>query len=192
MAVPLLLIGTALQIAGRYGANMAQAQSELQNAQFYEEQAQFQQFTKQREIGLIARNYAAQYGQQAGVYAAAGVDVGSGSASLMLGGTLARHAAESLAAAKKYDLEMRLTRLRGAASQAHADTLSSPGFNLIQAGTTALSAYTDSLGSGGKTGGGTDFAGSGPMSPGGGITSIDPTLSTFGGVQYKSKYLGDM
>lgn len=159
------LVGTALQMFGQVGANVEQALAETQNAKFYEDQAKFSQFTKQRELSLISRNYAQQYSQRASAYAGGGVDA-SGSAEAVLGIVTARHFEEALAVSKKYDIETRLALLRKHQSEDVAGTLSSAGYNAVQMGGTALTAYNKyNQGTGGNVNYTTNFYGSGPMSP---------------------------
>jgi hypothetical protein len=159
----LALIGTALQIFGKVGANVQQGMAELQNASFYKEQADFAQFTKQRELSLISRNYAQQYSQRQSAYAGGGVD-SSGSAEAVLGIVTARHFEEALAISTKYNLESKLARMRGTQSSDVAGTLNSTGYNLTQGATTALTAYNE-YNKGGSSSVYTSYQGSGPMSP---------------------------
>lgn len=167
MGVPLIVAGTALQIVGNLRANFDQARGELQNAAIYREQAALAQFAKEREIGLIARDYATTYGRQTSAYARGGVDV-SGSAGLMLGMTMARYAEEAFATARKYDLESKIAMMRGDRSQEYADTLRSGEYNLLQGATTVLNAASEYGRAGGSFSGNTQYYGSGPMSPKGG------------------------
>lgn len=149
MAIPLVLMaaGTAMSMIGQMSANMSQAQAELQNQKFYDDQARFAQLSAQRAESLAEIDYTTKYGAQLSAYASGGIDI-SGSAALTVGGTVRQALDEIWAIKEKGTLEMKLARMRGNQSGERAATLSSAGYNAVQAGTTALSAYTKSEGFG--------------------------------------------
>ncbi len=149
MAIPaaLMLIGTATQMIGQWTSNADQAVKERQNEKFYGEQAAYARLSAIRAEALAGFSYSAKVGQQIGAYASGGVD-SSGSAALTLAGTLHNALDEIWAIKQKGDMDVKLARMRGIQSGQNADTLSSTGYNAMQAGSTALGAYTKSEGFG--------------------------------------------
>lgn len=143
-----MAIGTGIQMIGQFAANKRQAKAQLENARFLEKQADFARSAMNRSIRIAEQEYANKYGQQAGAYAASGVDVGSGSASLLLAGTYASALEELNAIRKRGELDIELARSRANLNRDEAMMLQSPGFNLLQAGGTFLSNYTASEGFG--------------------------------------------
>ena len=150
MAVPLVLMaaGTLMQIAGQYSANMAQALEEEKNAAFYREQAKYARQSALRAEDLAGFEYTYKIGQQVGDYAASGVDAGSGSAAVTVGGSIAQFLGEISAIRKKGDLDVKLATMRGVSSDRTANILKSDRYNIMQAGTTLLSGFTKSEGYG--------------------------------------------
>jgi hypothetical protein len=146
MALPLVLMaaGTALQIAGQYSANLAQAQSELANAAFYREQANFARESMFRETDLAERRYEQVRGSQVGAYAYGNVDL-SGSAAMTIAGTVAAKFSELQAIRDKGNLDIKLAVLRGNKSAELAGTLQDAGYNTMQAGRTLLTNYGKGL-----------------------------------------------
>ena len=149
MAIPLVLMmaGTAMQMIGQYSGNMAQAAQEKQNAKFYAEQAHYAQISALRAETLAEFSYTNKLGQQLGAYASGGVD-SSGSASITMGGTIANMLDEVFSIRRKGEMDVKLARMRGIVSQDRADTMGSVGYNVMQAGTTAISNYASSEGFG--------------------------------------------
>ncbi len=149
MPVPfaLMAVGTGLQIAGQWSANLAQAKQEAQNAQFYKEQAEFARLSEQRAQAIAEFDYTYKIGQQVGNYAASGVDM-SGSASITMGGTIANYINEAFAIKKKGELDFKLAMSRSKLSSENARTLSSVGYNLMQSGGSLIKAYGASEGFG--------------------------------------------
>lgn len=80
MSWPLFAAGVALQVAGQWAANEAQAEAEKANANFYRAQADFAAAAGKREAKLFAKEAAYAKGQQVGTYAFSGVELTSGSA----------------------------------------------------------------------------------------------------------------
>ena len=149
MASPLVLMGagTALQIAGQWMSNWEMAQQERRNAAFYQEQAQYARLSAMRAEQIAEFDYTHKVGQQISDYAGSGVDI-SGSAATTIGGTLKNAIDEVWATKKKGDMDVKLATMRGSFAQDRADTLASPGYNALQAGTTLLRAYAGSEGFG--------------------------------------------
>lgn len=197
MAIPLALMaaGTVTQMLGTYAANIQQAIKEQQNAAFYREQAVFAKEAALRAERLAGFEYATKFGQQVGAYAASGVDM-SGSAALTVGGTIANALSEIDAIRKKGALDFKLAYMRGAQSDETANTLNSPGYNLMQGAGTLIGNYTRSEGFGswnadrpGLTDKYVGF-GAGLNNPGGTSTSTSTSTSylfgTSGGYKYGS------
>lgn len=141
MAVPLLLIGAALQMGSQWAANSARGEQELLNAKWYDEQANFASENMYRALKRTEVSYAMQYGSQVSAYAKGGVDVGSGSALAMISNTLASSYAELAAVKKEGEMNIKLARSRGQLAQDEGKMLTSFGYNAVQAGTTAFNTY---------------------------------------------------
>ena len=146
--VTLMVVGTGMEVLGRYGANIQQAIAEAANAKFYAEQERFNIMATQRAMETAARESGFKIGQAVTTYGASGVDVGSGSAITNLATMIADGIAEVEFARRKGELDIQLARMRGNQAQQTADLLASPGYNLIQAGTATLknmtaAGYTD-------------------------------------------------
>lgn len=143
----LMVVGTGMQVIGQWSANMAQAEAERLNQKYFEEQAIYARQSAQRAEGLAAFEYAYKIGQQTGAYAAAGVDT-SGSAAFTIGGTIANEISEISAIRRKGEMDVRLARMRMTNAGKNADTLSSTGYNVMQALTTGIGNYAQSEGFG--------------------------------------------
>lgn len=139
MAIPLILMaaGTALQVIGQYQANMDQAQAELQNAQFYQRQADFAKQAEYRAASLANREYSYRKGAQISAYAKGGVDL-SGSASSVVAETAAQKIEELNAIKLKGNLEYSLAHQRSLQSSDKAAMLQDFTYNAMQAGGTIL------------------------------------------------------
>ncbi len=140
MAIPFVLMaaGTALQVAGQYQANMAQAKAELQNADYYRAQADFVRQAQFRQADITAREYTARKGLQVSAYAKGNVDL-SGSAATVVAATLAEQVEELTAIKQKGELDYKLAIMRSRQSTQQAETLSSFEYNFFQSGGTLLS-----------------------------------------------------
>lgn len=177
--LPLILMaaGTAMQIAGNYASNMDRASAEMQNAQWYDDQAQLYMEATLRQQTLASKRYAGRLGAQYGGYAKGGVDVGSGSAEQVVAGTLADKMQELAAIERQGALDLKLARMRGFQSAQTAATLGSSSFNLVQGATTLLSNY-----------GATEGFGTWEKTPTGGGAEVPkynfktPTVSSTGGL----------
>lgn len=140
MAVPFVLMaaGTALQVFGQYKANMDQAAAEIQNAKFYEWQANFAKEAQFRQAELASAQYEFRKGAQLSAYGKGGVDI-SGSAAGVIAETAAAKISELIAIKRKGDLEFNLASARARQSRGRAEQLQSLEYNLLQGGTTVLS-----------------------------------------------------
>lgn len=150
MALPLALMaaGTVTQMGGQLAANIEQAIAEQQNAAFFRIQTQYARESAERAERLAGFDYAFKIGQQVGNFAASGVDAGSGSASMTVGGSIANYMSELAAIRRKGDIDVKLASMRGTQASNTADTLNSGSYNLLQAGTTLIKNYTRSEGYG--------------------------------------------
>lgn len=203
MAAPAVImgVGTVVKMLGQYGANLAQAEQEKANAQFFRMQEDVAREEMIRKERLAAFDYSFKIGEQIGGYAASGIDSGAGSAALTVAGTLANFVEEAQAIRKKGELDMKLASSRARLSENTAKTLESPAYNLTQAATTGLDAYTRSEGFGtwnenrgleylyaaGGPGSGTKSTGYGPGSPG---SLLQYNYSASDMHSYESYYLG--
>lgn len=147
--IPLILMaaGTAMSIAGQISSNYAQAAEELENQKYYDQQAKYARDSMLRAEALAESDYTTKLGMQIGAYASGNVDV-SGSAAITVGGTIKQAMDEIWAIKQKGDLEFKLARSRGNQSGERGKMLGSTGYNLMQAGTTAIKAYAGSEGFG--------------------------------------------
>ena len=180
MAVPLIIAGTVLQMAGQYGANLAQAEAELQNARFYAKQKDLATTAYVANLTKEAVQYNYQRGRVVSAIAGGGADVGSGSSAIKVASLAARNLAAVAQIKEQSMLDIELARSRAARSTDMATTLKSPGYNALQAGTTALTGYAQYLGT--KQGAVPDFRGQIQ-------TPSVYSLPTPGTTEYTSNYL---
>lgn len=145
--VTMMLIGTGLEIAGRWGANIQQSIAEKANAQFYRDQEKFNIQAMLKDVQAAEREAGFRTGTIRTTFGASGVDVGTGSAVTNLAASIADGIAEIEYLKNKGELDIKLARMRGNQSQNAADTLGSTGYNLLQAGTTLLSNSPSLMGS---------------------------------------------
>lgn len=167
MKSSVIAVGTTLKVLGGFQSNMDQARSELTNAESYRQQAVYDQFAKVRELAISNRNYAGMYGAQTSAYAGGNVDTGSGSSAMQLGITAARGVEEASAITRRYDQESSVANLRSEQAQAMGDTLQSPLYNMVQAGTSILGGYATDKAAGRNSdySTGMDRPSGGPMGP---------------------------
>jgi hypothetical protein len=186
MALPMALLaaGTAIQIFSRYQANKAQAEAELQNAAFYQDQALFAKQAGLREANLAANRYAQLQSAQVSRAAKGGVDVAAGSMASTLAQTISDRAEELVAIKRKSELDFKLASLRGLQSAEQGNILGSPGFNLMQAGGTLLTNFGSRIPAGG---GGSTSAAKPTTSP---SSSPAPTQGFGTSFGSRSSYLG--
>lgn len=142
MPFPLLVAaGAALSVYSTYQANQAQARSELDNAKFYEMQAQYARDAMSREAQLARRKYSAAIGAQTGAFAKSGIMLGKGSSLGVVANTLANQMQELEAIRTKGEMEAALAMGRATQARRVSETLGSPLYNIGQAAGTALTAY---------------------------------------------------
>ena len=140
MPIPFALMaaGTIMQVAGTYSANMDQAQSEIRNASFFREQANFARDGMIRDLSITESKYAQKLGSQYSAAAAGGADVGFGSVALILAQTAALGMEELIAARKKGEIDIHLASMRGDTSTQTAGQLNSNSYNALQAGSSVI------------------------------------------------------
>ncbi len=134
----LMAVGTVMQVAGTYQANIAQAKKEKRTAEFFQTQANFAREAMFRELHIAERQYAYRLGSQISAVAKGGADVGVGSVVNTFASTIAAQIDELLAIKRKGALDIELATLRGQGAAELAETLSSNSYNLMQASTTTL------------------------------------------------------
>lgn len=141
MVPALLMIGAGIKMYSEYTGNLAQAKSEIENAHYYEAQAEYARQAMSRETQLTKRKYAGAFGAQLGALAKGGVSVSEGSSIGIIANTIAQKTDELLAIKKKGDLDIALAKGRAEQSRRQASTLKDPFYNVLQASGTALTAY---------------------------------------------------
>lgn len=150
MAFPgaLMLVGTALQMAGQIGEAQSMASAERANAAWLREQERYAREAMERSIALANFEYTNKLGQQASAYGKGGVAI-SGSAAVTMGGTIKQALEEVFALKRKGEMDMRLAAIKAGQSESRAAMLSSPQYLLLQTGSTFLNNYRASEGFGG-------------------------------------------
>lgn len=141
MAIPIAMMaaGAFLRATSTYMANRAQAETEIDNAIFYERQAQFAREAMSREALISRRKFSATLGAQIGAFAKGGVSVTEGSSVGVLANTLAQQSEELDAIIKKGNLESDLAMGRAQQARSRAMTLKSDSFNVMQGVSSLLS-----------------------------------------------------
>lgn len=142
------MAGAGLQVISQLSANYANAKASIANAKFLDEQADFARSSMFRSMRIAEQEYAAKYGAQASAYAGSGVDTGSGSAALVLAGTLSSAIEELYAIKQRGEIDIKLARSRAGLERTQAANLTNPLTNLSQAGGTLLNAYSATEGFG--------------------------------------------
>jgi hypothetical protein len=141
MIPALLMVGAGIKMYNEYTGNLSQAKSEIENAQFYEAQAEYAREAMSRESQLAKKKYASIYGAQLGALAKGGVSVSEGSSIGTMANTIAQKAEELIAIRKKGELDYSLAKGRASQARKQASTLKDPFYNVLQASGTALTAY---------------------------------------------------
>lgn len=133
MAVPaaLLAAGVFLNAAATYTSNRAQAESELQNADFYDKQAIFARQAMSREAFLSRKKFIGAVGVQKSAFAKAGVSLTEGSSVGVIANTLAEQMLELDAIMQKGELEYKLASGRADQARNKAQLMSTTGYNLM-------------------------------------------------------------
>lgn len=131
--------GTALSIYGNIQANIAQAQAESENADWLEQQAEFAEFSAEREEDIFLRESDQLLGQQIGGFNVSNVEL-SGSALDVLNNTQALIQQELNAIEYAGAVKIQEALLKASAARRTADRLSSFEHNFMQAAGTLTSA----------------------------------------------------
>jgi len=159
MALPavLIAIGAVMSAASQYSANSEQAKSELTNAEFYDQQAQFSRDAMSREAMLSRKKFSATIGEQKGAYAKSGVNLSKGSSVGVIANTFAAQMDELDAIIKKGELDYKLASGRAKQARDKAELFASPLYNFMSIGGSLLTSYGASAmaGSSSKSAGGT-------------------------------------
>lgn len=147
MADPLSIFvaGTALSAFGTYQANIAQAKAERENAAWLEQQAGYANESSKREQSIFARESDQLIGAQLAAFSSSGVDL-VGSALDTIEETYRLAESEMDAIRLSGEMQVREALLKAGSARDTADTLSSPGLNLLQAGSSGLNAYASVYG----------------------------------------------
>lgn len=140
--VTLMTVGTVVEGFAQYGANIQQAIAEAANARYYAEQERFNIAATLRAVDSAARESGYKVGQAITAYTGSGLDVGAGSAITNIATLIADGIAEVDFARRKGELDIQLARMRRTQSEQTAAMLESPGYNLVQFGTTLLGNMT--------------------------------------------------
>lgn len=138
----LIALGGVMQIFGQMKQNMAEANQEIQNADYYYQQARYARYAAKRQEEITSFEYAQKVSTQASKYAGGNVSLASGSASLTMGGTVGQMVKEIYAIREKGRMEERLATMRAEGAAGRASQLRDPGYNLLQAVTTGINTYT--------------------------------------------------
>ncbi len=137
--VMLMAAGTVMSAYGNYKSNLAQADAEGKNAEYYREQAKMAAAAGAREESIFKRKSNIMFGNQVGAFAKGNVDLGSGSALDFLAESKVQTLNEISAIRTQTDARINLAMLRAGASEAHANSLRDPTNNFLQMGGTLLS-----------------------------------------------------
>lgn len=127
----MMMASTAMSIVQGWAANLAEADAQRKNAEYYREQANYAAISAVRAKAIAEIDYTTKVGAQISAYASGGVDI-SGSAAATVGGTIKNAIDEMRVIKLKGDLDVKLANLRGIQSQASADMLGSAGYNIMQ------------------------------------------------------------
>lgn len=137
MIDPLTGAALVLSVGGTLFENASAAVAERKNAEFYRRQEEFNRIAGERQASIAKRNYAYLKGQQMGVAASQGVAL-AGSVSSIIAGTMVREIEELEAIKLQTELEVDMARLKREQASDKAGLYSSPFYNILTAGTTAL------------------------------------------------------
>lgn len=129
--------GTALSIFGQIRANKAQAQAELQNASWLDEQAEFAGDSANREEDIFKDQVGQLIGQQIGTFASNNVEL-SGSALDIINDSFGKADSEIQAIRAQGSMNVREANLKARSARRTADRLTDFSTNALQAGGTAL------------------------------------------------------
>lgn len=147
----LMVVGTGMEVLGRYGANIQEAIAERANAKFYQDQAEYNIAAVERDIRAAEREAGYKVGLVGTTTAGSGLDVGTGSALTNMATAIADGIENVEFTRRKGELEIKLAQLRQRQTEAKAAILSSPGYNILQASTYATSGYGQYLTNANKT-----------------------------------------
>jgi hypothetical protein len=133
-------IAGGLQVAGNFLGNRAQAKAERANAAYYREQAELTKREKRRAVDIYKTQSDQFIGQKKSIIARSGVDLG-GTLLMQIAGDVASQGREIEAINAEMDAKVRLAHLRAQQADKTANTLSSFGYNVLQAAGSGLNTY---------------------------------------------------
>lgn len=137
-AVALFAVGTAISIFGQIEANKAQAEAEMENARWLDEQRKFAEAATEREQDIFARQADLQIGEQTAGLGASGFEL-SGTAIDILNESF-RAASEEMAAIRlQGKMQVEEAALKAHAARANARRLNDPTSALLQGGGQVIS-----------------------------------------------------
>jgi hypothetical protein len=147
-AVPLMIIGTGVQMYGQYKADKAQAKAEEENGKFLREQEKLAKKATARELDIFDYESKQLSQNQMSAFARAGVDI-SGSPLAVMAETRLQQMKERAAIETEGTFNARLARLRSDSSmQAARDIRGTMGLragaSLLTGGANAAAAWSKS------------------------------------------------
>lgn len=143
LATIALVGGTALQIYGQIKANRDQAEAELENSIWLEEQATFAAEASDREEDIFKHDADFQIGEQVSGFVKGGVEL-SGSALDTINTSFSRAEDELAAIRSQGRFQVKEALLKSNSARNRANSLKSFKTNAIQSATSILGAFTQS------------------------------------------------
>lgn len=134
-----------MSIFGRWQANLAQAEAEMQNSRWLKEQAAFAQEATEREEAIFQKESESLLAEQVGSFAKNGIEL-SGSALDALNETENQISMEIEAIRQNGEMQMREALLKANSSRNNATQLSSLQNNLLQSGGSLLTGASGAIG----------------------------------------------
>lgn len=117
-----MAVGGGLSAISGYQSDMAQADAEIQNAEYFKKQAFYSQAATERELDIFQNEVDDLMGRQISGYGKAGVSM-SGSPLLLMGQTKDRADAELAAIKEKGRQNVELTLMRAQQAEATAESM---------------------------------------------------------------------
>jgi hypothetical protein len=124
--------GVALQLFGQHKQNMAEAEQEQANSDYYRREAEYARYAAIRTAGISTQDYTSRYSIQSSKYAQGNVDLSSGAAQTTIGATFSQLTQELWAIEEKGSMEYDLAMARSRGASGRSSMLKDPTFNLIQ------------------------------------------------------------
>lgn len=139
MPLPLIIFaaGTALSMFGQMQANRDQAQAEIENAAWLDQQAKFIDIANQREEDIFLDQSEQFIGEQIGSFAANNVEL-TGSALDIINDSFEKASSEIDAIRLQGRFQAQEALLRAGSARRNAARLTDPSTSFLQSGGTAL------------------------------------------------------